>query len=431
MTLRVTPAEIVANAEASGRPGLLGVAPGWGRVRVGEVAAITNGAAFSSTHFNLDRRGLPLIRIRDIRSNETATWYDGGWEPIHLVEPGALLVGMDGDFNAAIWRGPVGLLNQRVLRIRVDERVYDARFFFYALQGYLDAIWKATSSTTVKHLSSRSVADIPLPFPPVDEQRRIVDILEDHLSRLDAATDGLRLASSRLRTLVEVDAISIVRGQEIKASVASPRLEEIALVGTGATPRRGVSEYWEGGEIPWVTSGELSQGLIGGSAQLITAKALRETSVKLWPAGTLLIAMYGEGKTRGTVGELGIAATTNQACAAVVLRNDAPIVRDWVRLVLESRYDEMRRTASGGVQPNLNLSHFRAMTVPIPGEAAMGDLLARHRELQSASQLAQMAVSGAIVRAASLRRALLSAAFSGQLTGRSSDLDLAEELAQA
>lgn len=73
MTLRVTPAEIVARAEAMGRAGLVGVAPAWSRIRLGDVASITNGAAFRSSHFNLANRGMPLIRIRDIRSTETAT----------------------------------------------------------------------------------------------------------------------------------------------------------------------------------------------------------------------------------------------------------------------------------------------------------------------------------------------------------------------
>lgn len=287
------------------------------------------------------------------------------------------------------------------------------------------------AGTTVASIETSRLQEFELPVPPLAEQRRIIDILEDHLSRLDAATDGLRIASSRLQTLVAADAISIVRGQESDVSVASPTLQEIARVGTGATPRRGVDAYWKGGKIPWVTSGELSHGLINSTAQSITPLALRETSVKLWPAGTLLVAMYGEGRTRGTVGELGIAATTNQACAAIVLHENNPTARDWVRLVLESRYDVMRRQASGGVQPNLNLSHFREMTVPLPDEVVMAELLAHHRALQEASRLARTSASDSIVRTTALRRALLSAAFSGQLTGRSSNIDLPGEMGGA
>lgn len=313
-----------------------------------------------------------------------------------------------------------------VLRPRAD--VVDAGYLFHFMTSrqLLDQVLPLQRGVSYPAVRERDVLAAQMPLPELDEQRWIVDTLEDHLSRIDAATDGLRLAALRLQTLVEADAISIVRGQESDESVASTALQKIARVGTGATPRRGTDAYWKGGEIPWVTSGDLAHGLITSTDQFITAQALAETSVNLWPVGTLLIAMYGEGKTRGTVGELGIAATTNQACAAIVLHENTPVVRDWVRLVLESRYDEMRRQSSGGVQPNLNLSHFREMTVPLPSEGIMANLTANHRALQAASARARTAAREARVRAGALRRALLSAAFSGQLTARS-----AEEMARA
>lgn len=428
MTLRITPAELVDQAMKSGNPGLLAIAPGWPRVRLGAVADITNGAPFRSERFNLDGRGLPLIRIRDVKGSTVTTWYEGPWEPAHLVRAGDLLVGMDGDFNAATWQGPAALLNQRVCRLEVTPG-YDRRFLELVLPGYLEAIWKATSSTTVKHLSSKSVADIPLPNPPLDEQRRIVDILEDHLSRLDAADRGLSDAIHRSRSL---EAAQLARAVEVAARHAEKRvLESVARVGTGTTPRRGDLRYWEGGTIPWVTSGELSQGIIHTASQAITQTALAETSAKIWPAGTLLVAMYGEGKTRGTVGELALAATTNQACAAIALHDTDPAVRAWIRLVLESRYQEMRRAATGGVQPNLNLGHFRAMTVPWPDRPVMEAAVTEMSEGRDRVRSTVAVIEAAAARSTLLRRALLAAAFSGRLTGRSSDLELAEELVDA
>src|SRR6266487_450840 len=138
----------------------------WERVPLGLIASVQNGGPFKSSLFSTDR-GLPLIRIRDLQHTSTACLYDGPYDPAFLVQPGDLLVGMDGDFRVARWTGRPGLLNQRVCRIVVRSEYYDARLLELALQGYVDAIHKSTSSQTVTHLSSRTIEAIPLPLPPL------------------------------------------------------------------------------------------------------------------------------------------------------------------------------------------------------------------------------------------------------------------------
>ncbi|MEO5881270.1 MAG: hypothetical protein ABIQ06_02550 [Caldimonas sp.] len=98
-------------------------------------------------------------------------------------------------------------------------------------------------------------------------------------------------------------------------------------------------------------------------SELVTERALSETNLTLYPPGTLLVAMYGEGKTRGRCAELRISATTNQALAAIQIADPH---RRYLRLVLEGSCESMRKAASGGVQPNLNLSLVRAIVVPLP-----------------------------------------------------------------
>jgi len=206
-------------------------------------------------------------------------------------------------------------------------------------------------------------------------------------------------------------------------------IEEIAAVGTGATPLKAQRDYYNGGTIPWITSADLMQGLIQKPTQFVTLRALAETSVKLFAPGTLLVAMYGEGKTRGTVGELAIAATTNQACAAVQLHDPNPSHRAWVRLALEASYWRMRRLAAGGVQPNLNLSLVRQIRVPLP-EADTRDSLLRTRDAhEQARRRLESELRLIEKRESSLRTALLGAAFLGQLTGQARDMDLVEEMA--
>lgn len=174
MTLTVPVSEIVARN--SNR--LLGKHESWERVRLGDVATIQNGAAFKSEYFNDEDRGMPLLRIRDVLSDRTAAYYDGPYENDLIVEPGDLLIGMDGDFSSALWAGPRALLNQRVCRVDFKTDTLTKRFASHVIQGYLDAVNEVTSSVTVKHLSSRTVAELPLPLPPRAEQDRIVQRFE-------------------------------------------------------------------------------------------------------------------------------------------------------------------------------------------------------------------------------------------------------------
>lgn len=180
------------------RSGLLGTANHWERVRLSEVADILNGYPFSSSLFAPDR-GVPLLRIRDVGRTETQATYRGEFEDEYLVKPGELVIGMDGDFRCAIWRGPPAVLNQRVCKVTPRGEDYSLRFLAYVLQPYLDAIHAHTSSITVKHLSSRTVAEIPLPLPPPSEQARIVEALDATFTRLDAAASAFR----RLQTSLE------------------------------------------------------------------------------------------------------------------------------------------------------------------------------------------------------------------------------------
>ena len=177
-----------------------------------------------------------------------------------------------------------------------------------------------------------------------------------------------------------------------------------------------------------MTSGDIRQGLIGEASHHVTTEALEATSLRLYPPGTLLIAMYGEGRTRGSVGELGIAATTNQACAAVRLHD--PSLKDWVRTVLESRYQSMRRMAAGGVQPNLNLRLVRSISIPVPTLGTANRLLTRLDMVLQSIGPTRRELEHERGRAAALRRGLLEAAFTGRLTGRDSDMEVVEELAQ-
>ncbi len=178
--------------------GLLGARSDWRRVRLGTVATVLNGFPFPSSKFNRSS-GIPLVRIRDVRNTDTEVRYDGPYDPAYLIDHGDLLIGMDGDFHASIWRGGKALLNQRVCKVMPDPLAADIRFLAYLLPGYLAAINAETSSITVKHLSSKTVLDLPIPLPSLRDQRCLVEDLEKQFTWLDAGVDALKRLQAHLR----------------------------------------------------------------------------------------------------------------------------------------------------------------------------------------------------------------------------------------
>jgi type I restriction enzyme S subunit len=140
-------------------------------------------------------------------------------------------------------------------------------------------------------------------------------------------------------------------------------LGELATVTAGGTPSRTNPRYW-GGDIPWVTTSEVDFCTITQAEQFITKEGLNNSPAKLLPRGTLLMALYGQGKTRGKVGILGIEAATNQACAAISLRSS--VSREFVFHLLASQYDAIRNLSNTGNQENLNSSLVRSISILLP-----------------------------------------------------------------
>ena len=149
-------------------------------------------------------------------------------------------------------------------------------------------------------------------------------------------------------------------------------LDEIAFIGTGSTPSKSNKGYY-GGNIPWISSSATNLPVITKATDYITEKALKETNCQLYPKGTLIMAMYGEGKTRGQVSELDFECCTNQACAAIL-----PFLREtgkYIKLYLESQYYHLRALAEGGNQPNLNLTKISSYIIPYPPYAEQSRIL--------------------------------------------------------
>ncbi|EKP0293795.1 restriction endonuclease subunit S [Aeromonas veronii] len=152
------------------------------------------------------------------------------------------------------------------------------------------------------------------------------------------------------------------------------RLGELCKTSSGGTPLKSKKEYYEGGSIPWLLSGEVAQGEIIQATNFITQKGLENSSAKLFPPNTVLVAMYGA--TAGQVGVLRIEASTNQAVCGIY--PNEYFVPEFLFYLLLSRKDELIAKAAGNAQPNISQQKIRDTLVPIvplPDQQRIVDIL--------------------------------------------------------
>lgn len=253
----------------------------------------------------------------------------------------------------------------------------DPEFWYYYLDVVLPAFLSCASGNTFKEVSKADVEKTIIRLPPLAEQRRIVAILSACDWVIELKRKLLEEKKAQKRALMQLlldptggdAAFSRVMKRKTRPGGRIPnrvwtwkRLGELAVISSGSTPSRRKAEYW-GYDIPWVTTGELSKSPILKTRESVTETAVKNCSMRKYPPGTLLMAMYGQGKTRGTVAILGMEAVINQACAAISLSNDD---FRYIYYQLQFRYESIRRLSNVGNQENLSAEIVASISIPIP-----------------------------------------------------------------
>ena len=221
--------------------------------------------------------------------------------------------------------------------------------------------------------------------------------------------------STRRRAYIEPDAPDTPDLPQLPEAWTWANVGQLAGVSTGSTPLRSRLDFYEGGTVPWVTSSALNDAMISTPNGRVTPQAVSECRLSIYPPRTLLVAMYGEGKTRGKCSELMTPAAINQAIAAIRMVGAAADCIDYTRVFLTSNYEQTRRMSSGGVQPNLNLGLVRKIPVPVPPIAEQVRIVTEVERRLSIIQKAEAAVDASLNRAERLRQSILKRAFSGRL----------------
>ena len=226
--------------------------------------------------------------------------------------------------------------------IRPKSGILTTKCLYYLLnsKNFLSQKDKNSSGATQKAITNSGLEKINLNIPLFSKQDYIV-------KQFDLLTDIIKKYQSQLEKLdliIKSRFIEMFGDPHNNTKYPYKNVGEFTTVTSGGTPDRKNNEYWKNGKIPWVKTTELQNNELTEIEEFITQKGLDESSAKMMPKGTLLIAMYGQGKTRGMTAYLGIEASTNQACACILPSKEINQRYLWYYFILS--YDKLRDFAN-------------------------------------------------------------------------------------
>lgn len=231
-------------------------------------------------------------------------------------------------------------------------------YFYYCLLHY--DFHNVISGSAQPQITRQGLEKVSIELHSLDEQRKIIDVL----NKLEAIILARKNELQKLDELVKARFVELFGGMHDSTLYPYAPIESFTSVMSGGTPDRGTPEYWQEGSIRWVKTTELQNCVITDTEEKITQLGMDNSSAKLIPAGSILIAMYGQGKTRGMTGYTAVECTTNQACACILPSNAVNQKYLWQYFILS--YDKLRDMAKGGNQPNLNTGIIKRFPVLMP-----------------------------------------------------------------
>lgn len=242
----------------------------------------------------------------------------------------------------------------------------------------------------------------------IEEQRRIAARLKAQLAAVAEARSAAQAQLNDVQKLIPAVLETAFSGVEDAEMV---RIGDVAPTTSGTTPSRSQKDYWEPPKYPWVKTGEVVFNPIFSTEEQVSEKALRECSLSLLPMGTVLVAMYGQGKTRGQSAMLEVAATTNQACFAI-LPNEV-FEPEYLQFWLRHSYAALRALseARGGNQSNLNGALLNAFEVPLIPRKQQKAIAERIKDGLAEATTLQTALRGQLAEIDLLPARLLAQAF--------------------
>jgi len=306
------------------------------------------------------------LSIRDLKgdyvseSNEKITDEAIKNTNLKLIKKGTLLMSFKLTLGRTSFADCDLYTNEAIASLPIkDESILDKYFLKYSL-GVIDLEKEVDNAVKGKTLNKKKIKNLDIPLPPLLEQQRIVSKLDKLFEKIDKGV-ALHQKNMDEADLFMGSVLNDVFG-ELEEKYDVKTLGNLTKTTSGGTPKRNEKSYW-GGNIGWLKSGELNDGYIQEVEEFITVDGLNKSSAKLFPIGTLLIAMYGS--TVGRLGILEIETSTNQAICGI-LNDKNQFETMYMFYFLKKIREKMLKDSFGGAQPNISQTYIKELELPLP-----------------------------------------------------------------
>ena len=277
------------------------------------------------------------------------------------------------------------MFSGRCIRVRADKNKVNPRYlsYYFKQNSFKKMMMNLAVGATMPSLNTKIMNSIELDLLPRENQDKIANILSAIDDKIQINNQINQELEAMAKTLYDYWFVQfdfpdqngkpykssggkMVYHPELKREIPEgwgvEKIENIAQTGSGGTPKSTNVSYYSNGEIPWINSGELEQTVITSTSNFITEEGLNNSSAKLFPSGTILVAMYGA--TAGKVSFLTFEASTNQAICAITLTDIR--MRYYLKNVIEDLYQYLVKLSTGSARDNLSQDMIKNIKVVIP-----------------------------------------------------------------
>jgi len=268
-------------------------------------------------------------------------------------------------------------LNDSGLTLSMKENCMIQEFMDWQILYLNNTIYSLGRGAAQKNLDTKALAEVRITYPNnLSEQQSIVDYLDSAFAKIDAMKANAEKALNEAKALFQA---SLKEMLEPKEGVKWSTIGDLFETYSGGTPTKSNNEYYEGGSIPWLRSGEVCQKDITRTEMFITEKGLKDSSAKYYPENTVVVAMYGA--TAAQVGILRIKSTSNQAVCGILPHKD--FLPEYVYYWFRSIEDKLAAQAQGGAQPNISQLKIKKVKLPIYSMSIQQSIVATLDSLKS------------------------------------------------
>jgi type I restriction enzyme S subunit len=302
------------------------------------------------------------------------------------LDKNSLLMSINGTLGSmSFYKNEKVMLGKSSAYLNFKTSINRFYYYYFQLKGVQEHFHNVATGSTIKNLSLKSIQDFEVPVPSESEWKKIAKVLSDLDAKIEINNKINTELEAMAKTLYDYWFVQfdfpdangkpykssggkMVWNDELKREIPEgwevKKIKNIAKTGSGGTPLKSKKEFYDNGNIPWINSGEVNAPFIISTKKFITQKGLAGSSTKLFPKGTILMAMYGA--TAGQVSLIDIEACTNQAVCGII-PNDSRLI-PYVKFELHQLYDYLISLSTGSARDNLSQDKIKELNIVIPQE---------------------------------------------------------------